>query len=105
MNWITQAGGVAVIAHPARYKLSTNEEFALFSEFKSLGGQGVEVVTGSHTPAEYITYAETAREFGLVASRGSDFHSPAESHSELGTLPFLPGNVTPVWELLADRIQ
>ena len=105
VNWITQAGGVAVIAHPARYKLSTNEEFALFSEFKSLGGQGVEVVTGSHTPAEYITYAETAREFGLVASRGSDFHSPAESHTELGTLPFLPGNVTPVWELLADRIQ
>lgn len=105
VNWITQAGGVAVIAHPARYKLSTNEEFALFSEFKSLGGQGVEVVTGSHTPAEYITYAETAREFGLVASRGSDFHSPAESHTELGTLPFLPANVTPVWELLAERIQ
>jgi hypothetical protein len=105
VSWITQAGGVAVIAHPARYKLSTNEEFALFSEFKSLGGQGVEVVTGSHTPAEYITYAETAREFGLVASRGSDFHSPAESHTELGTLPLLPGNVTPVWELLADRIH
>jgi hypothetical protein len=62
-------------------------------------------VTGSHTPAEYITYAETAREFGLVASRGSDFHSPAESHTELGTLPLLPGNVTPVWALLADRIH
>ena len=105
VTWIREAGGIAVIAHPARYKFSTNEEFALFSEFKNHGGQGVEVVTGSHTPAEYLTYADTAREFGLAASRGSDFHSPDESHTELGTLPFLPGQLTPVWELLADRIQ
>ena len=105
VNWITQAGGVAVIAHPARYKFSTNEEFALFTEFKAHGGQAVEVVTGSHTAAEYVTYADTAREFGLAASRGSDFHSPDESHTDLGTLPYLPGNLTPVWELLADRIR
>lgn len=105
VTWITQAGGVAVIAHPARYKFSANEEYALFSEFKTHGGQGVEVVTGSHTPAEYVTYAATALEFGLVASRGSDFHSPDESHTDLGTLPYLPGALTPVWNLLADRIQ
>ena len=105
VTWITQAGGVAVIAHPARYKFSTNEEFALFTEFKALGGKAVEVVTGSHTAAEYVTYAETALEFGLAASRGSDFHSPDESHTDLGTLPYLPGNLTPVWDLLADRIQ
>jgi predicted metal-dependent phosphoesterase TrpH len=96
---------VAVIAHPARYKLSANEEYALFSEFKNHGGQGVEVVTGSHTAAEYLCYADTAREFGLAASRGSDFHSPDESHTELGTLPLLPKQLTPVWELLANRIQ
>ena len=105
VTWITQAGGMAVIAHPARYKFTANEEFALFTEFKGHGGQGVEVVTGSHSPAEYITYADTAREFGLAASRGSDFHSPDESHTELGTLPFLAGQLTPVWELLTDRIQ
>lgn len=105
VSWITQAGGVAVIAHPARYKFTPNQEFALFTEFKGHGGQGVEVITGSHTPAEYLTYADTAREFGLAASRGSDFHSPDESHTELGTLPLLPGNLTTVWELLADRIQ
>ncbi len=105
VTWITQAGGIAVIAHPARYKFSTNEEFALFTEFKALGGKAVEVVTGSHTAAEYVTYAETAKEFGLAASRGSDFHSPDESHTDLGTLPYLPGNLTPVWDLLADRIQ
>jgi hypothetical protein len=103
--WITQAGGVAVIAHPGRYNFSANEEFALFSEFKAHGGRGVEVVTGSHTAAEYVTYAAMAREFGLAASRGSDFHSPNESHTDLGKLPYLPGELTPVWELLADRIQ
>jgi 3',5'-nucleoside bisphosphate phosphatase len=105
VQWITDAGGVAVIAHPARYKFTANEEFALFSEFKTHGGRGVEVVTGSHTPAEYVRYAETAREFGLAASRGSDFHSPDESHTDLGKLPFLPGQLTPVWDLLADRIR
>jgi len=105
VTWISEAGGMAVIAHPARYKFSPNEEFALFTEFKAHGGGGVEVVTGSHTSAEYVTYAAMATEFGLAASRGSDFHSPDESHTELGTLPFLPGNVTPVWEALASRIQ
>jgi predicted metal-dependent phosphoesterase TrpH len=105
VQWITAAGGIAVIAHPARYKFSANEEYALFSEFKAHGGRGVEVVTGSHTAAEYVKYGETAREFGLAASRGSDFHSPGESHTDLGRLPYLPGELTPVWELLADRIR
>ncbi len=105
VGWITNAGGIAVIAHPARYKLSPNEEFALFTEFKAHGGRAVEVVTGSHTAAEYVTYADMAREFDLAASRGSDFHSPDESHTELGTLPYLPGNLTPVWDLLTERMQ
>ena len=105
MGWIMRAGGVAVIAHPARYRFTAIEEFALFTEFKSHGGQGVEVVTGSHSAAEYVTYAQSAREFGLAASRGSDFHSPDESHTDLGTLPLLPSGLTPVWELLESRIQ
>lgn len=103
--WITQAKGIAVIAHPGRYNFTANEEYALFTEFKAHGGRGVEVVTGSHTKQEFIKYAETAMEFGLAASRGSDFHSPDESHTDLGTLPLLPGELTSVWELLADRIQ
>jgi predicted metal-dependent phosphoesterase TrpH len=105
VHWITQGGGVAVIAHPARYKFTANEEYALFSEFQAHGGRGVEVVTGSHTAAEAARYAGTAKEFGLAASRGSDFHSPDESHTDLGKLPPLPEGLTPVWELLADRIQ
>lgn len=105
VGWITGAKGIAIIAHPARYRFTPNEEYALFTEFKAHGGRGVEVVTGSHSAAEYVKYAETATEFGLAASRGSDFHSPEESRTDLGSLPFLPGSLTPVWELLADRVQ
>jgi predicted metal-dependent phosphoesterase TrpH len=105
VHWIRDAGGMAVIAHPARYKFTANEEYALFTEFKGFGGQGVEVVTGSHSAAEALSYADTAREFGLAASRGSDFHSPEESRTELGALPDLPIGLTPVWTLLAERIQ
>lgn len=105
VGWITQAGGMAVIAHPARYKFSANEELALFTEFKGHGGCGLEVVTGSHSVAESVSYAHSAIEFDLAASRGSDFHSPLESRTELGALPMLSGELTPVWTLLADRIQ
>ncbi|MCZ2407769.1 MAG: PHP domain-containing protein [Burkholderiales bacterium] len=104
VRWIREAGGLAVIAHPARYGFSANEEYALFSEFQQHGGQGVEVVTGSHTTAECAVYAGMAREFGLAASRGSDFHSPNESHTDLGKLPPLPGDLPTVWDALAHRI-
>jgi 3',5'-nucleoside bisphosphate phosphatase len=105
VRWITQAGGIAVIAHPGRYKFTPNEEYALFSEFKTHGGQGVEVVTGSHTTSDYAKYADTALEFGLLASRGSDFHSPTESHIDLGALPALPKKLTPVWDALSERVH
>ena len=105
VEWISNAGGLAVVAHPARYKFTPTEEYALFSEFKALGGRGVEVVTGSHSAAEAVRYANTAREFDLLASRGSDFHSPDESRIDLGGLPPLPEGLASVWEALAGRIH
>jgi len=105
VGWIRDAGGVAVMAHPARYSHSPTQEYALFTEFIAHGGQAVEVVTGSHSPAEYVKYADMAIELGLAASRGSDFHSPEESHCDLGALPFLEGRLKPVWELLEHRVQ
>ncbi len=105
VRWITGAGGVAVIAHPGRYRFTPTEEYALITEFMAHGGRGIEVMTGSHSAAEQAKYADTAREFGLLASRGSDFHSPAESRTELGSLPDLPGGLTPVWQALAARVQ
>jgi predicted metal-dependent phosphoesterase TrpH len=105
VRWITHAGGLAVIAHPGRYNFTANEEYALLTEFKAHGGRGIEVVTGSHGRADYLKYTDMALEFGLLASRGSDFHSPDESRTDLGKLPELPGQLTPVWEALADRVQ
>ena len=105
VRWINGAGGVAVIAHPGRYKFSVNAEFALFSEFKAHGGLGTEVLTGSHGAADTRKYTAMALEFGLLASRGSDFHSPTESRIELGSLPDLPGDLTPVWSALVSQVQ
>lgn len=106
VGWIARAGGVAVIAHPARYsRFTPTEEYALFSEFKAHGGRGVEVMTGSHSAAECLKYADVAIEFDLLASRGSDFHAPGESRTDLGSLPALPGKLTPVWQALSDRVS
>ncbi len=105
VRWITAAGGTAVVAHPGRYRFTPTEEYALFTEFIAHGGRAVEVVTGSHTEAEYIKYADMALEFDLLASRGSDFHDPDESRTDLGALPWLPGKLKPVWEAIEARIQ
>lgn len=104
VRWICDAGGMAIIAHPSRYKFSPTLEYALFSEFKAHGGRGVEVVCGSHTAADVVKYMGMAQEFDMLASRGSDFHAPDESHVEFGALPPLPGHLNPVWLALASRI-
>jgi hypothetical protein len=95
--WIRASGGRAVVAHPGRYKLGSLELRRFFGEFKAAGGEGVEVVTGSHSRAQYAEFARLAREFGFLASRGSDFHGPEESIVDLGRLPQLPGDLEPVW--------
>ncbi len=100
LSWIHGAGGVAVIAHPGRYHYTETQFGALFSEFKDLGGQGIEVVTGSHSPHQYHEYAQVARNYGFLASCGSDFHSPTESRHDLGSLPALPADLTPAWHSL-----
>jgi len=97
VGWIRTSGGRAVVAHPGRYKLGRAEMRRFLAEFKAAGGEGIEVITGSHTPAHYAEYASLARELGLLASRGSDFHGPKESTVELGGLPPLPSDLTPVW--------
>jgi len=97
MDWIRSAGGIPVIAHPGRYKFDATAEGALFDEFRQRGGNAIEVVTGSHTPDQYATYAEVARRYGFLASRGTDFHAPGEARVEFDALPPLPASVTPVW--------
>lgn len=96
VNWITSSGGQAVLAHPGRYDIKGKATRRLLAEFKTLGGEGVEVVTGSHTPDQHQLYAELAEYFGLLSSRGSDFHAPGE-YRELGGGPELPAKCTPIW--------
>lgn len=98
VGWIQAAGGTAVVAHPGRYKYTALEFDALFGQFIDLGGEAIEVVTGSHSPDQFREYADVARRFGFEASRGSDFHALGEGRTELGKLPPLPPDLTPVWE-------
>lgn len=100
VGWINAAGGVAVVAHPGRYKLSKAEMRLLLADFDDAGGRAIEVVTGSHQPHQYREYAALARELGFMASRGSDYHGPGESSFQPGKLPPLPDNLTPVWDAL-----
>jgi predicted metal-dependent phosphoesterase TrpH len=97
VTWIRASGGMAVIAHPGRYKLARGDMREFLAEFKEMGGAGIEVVTGSHSPDQYFEFARSAREFGLLASRGSDYHGKGESRADLGKLPPLPDDLKPIW--------
>ena len=96
VGWIRASGGMAVIAHPGRYAFNARELHLLLDDFRTLGGEGIEVITGSHHPSEYGKFADLARAFGLKASRGADFHAPGEG-IDIGRLPALPHYCQPVW--------
>lgn len=98
VQWINAAGGQAVIAHPARYKLSATRLRQLLSEFKSYGGVGLEVVSSAHSDSDCANMGRYAKQFDLLASCGSDFHGPEQSWVELGRIPPLPEGCRPIWE-------
>ena len=103
VGWIRGSGGVAVLAHPGRYtagrkKMGSTTLRELLCEFADLGGQGIEVISGAHTPEQYAEFAHYAQEFGLFSSCGSDFHGPGESYRDLGCLPDFPMGCRPVWQ-------
>lgn len=98
VQWILESNGQAVIAHPGRYSLNPMQMDELIEQFKILGGEGIEVVTGSHTVDQYAMYAHKSMRSGLKASRGSDFHGPTESRVNLGELPRLPDGCVPIWD-------
>jgi hypothetical protein len=81
--------------------MSENELWALATEFRDLGGAGIEVVCSSHGAGDVQRFAELALHFGFAASRGSDFHGPGESNAELGRVGVLPQRLAPVWDRLA----
>ncbi len=105
VGWIRASGGRAVIAHPGRYKLSRKAMDELLEEFRALGGEAIEVITGSHTPEQSMQFARHSQRLGLLASRGSDFHGPGESYFDLGRMPALPAICRPVWHDWNETIQ
>ncbi len=98
LTWIRAAGGEAVLAHPGRYQMGREKMRLLLSEFRHLGGTGIEVVTGSHTPDQVPVFTELSVDFDLLASIGSDFHAPGEGGRELGRLTALPARCRPIWQ-------
>ena len=97
--WIKAAGGVAVVAHPMRYKLSAKWMNRALAVFKQAGGQGIEVVTGRASLDEIRMSQQFAEKHHLYASAGSDFHAPDNIYLELGRLAAMPAGLKPVWEL------
>ncbi|HHJ14322.1 MAG TPA: PHP domain-containing protein [Gammaproteobacteria bacterium] len=98
VGWIRGAGGLAVIAHPARYGLTRTKLGELIDDFRLAGGNGLEVVSGSHSRDQNLHMAALARTRGLYASCGSDYHGPENPWVELGRLPELPAGCVPVWQ-------
>ena len=98
LGWIRQAGGLPVIAHPARYGLTRSKLKLLIGEFREAGGVGLEVVSGSHSLDETLHMAAVSREHQLFASCGSDYHGPEKPWVEIGRLRKFPNGCTPIWE-------
>lgn len=101
VQWITEAGGVAVVAHPDKYKLTRTKLKRLLVDFKEAGGLAMEVVSGRQQPQTSQDLGRIANEYGLYASCGSDFHVPDQPWQELGKYSPMPEGVRPVWEAWA----
>ena len=97
IEWIHEAGGQAVLAHPGRYKVTRSGMSSLLAEFKDRGGDAIEVLTSSHTESQCQEFVGHALRHRFLASCGSDFHGPGESWMDLGEIPPLPDALIPVW--------
>lgn len=98
IQWIREAGGIAVLAHPLKYKMTRSRLKRLLADFVQAGGQGLEVVSGQQNPQQTASLGELCAQMSLLASCGSDFHAPGPRWAELGAFTPLPTGVVPVWE-------
>ena len=99
-SWLNAAGGVAVLAHPLRYKLTRTKLIRLIEEMQQTGIQGIEISTSTTDKQQMEMLANLAVEHQLLASIGSDFHSTNQPWVQLGGAVQLPSRVTPVWNEL-----
>ncbi|HEY8385319.1 MAG TPA: PHP domain-containing protein [Porticoccaceae bacterium] len=98
VEWIRDAGGTAVLAHPAKYGLTRSRLLALTSDFRAWGGVGLEVVSGLQLPSVTRDLAQLCCQLSLYASWGSDFHQPGQPWAELGRFSTPPANISPIWD-------
>lgn len=98
IGWIRDAGGVAVLAHPTKYKLTRSKLIELLTDFKAAGGEAMEVISGSQVPSVTRDMARLCQNMGFDASCGSDFHAPNQEWAALGKVAPLPENCTAVWQ-------
>lgn len=98
IQWITQSGGIAVLAHPDKYDLTRTKLYELLDDFVDAGGHALEVVSGKQDSGVTDKLARAAKEFSLLASCGSDFHGPNQPWQALGKYSTLPDTCEPVWQ-------
>ncbi|NKB38090.1 MAG: PHP domain-containing protein [Gammaproteobacteria bacterium] len=97
ITWVREAGGVAVLAHPEKYKLTRTKLSLLLDDFQDAGGEAMEVVSGKQSKDITEKLSRLCCQKNLLASVGSDFHQPGQSWSELGQTSALPGECKTVW--------
>lgn len=100
VEWIVEAGGIAVLAHPAKYKMTRSKLCRLTESFAEAGGGAIEVLSGKQPVGLAENLAKIANQFNLAGSCGSDFHTPGQPWQELGCASTLPSTVQPVWKLI-----
>ena len=98
--WILGAGGIPVLAHPHRYKLTRTRLECLIRHFAEAGGRALEVACANQELTSMRQLAQFGEKYGLYGSRGSDYHGPSMRWVKLGRMPALPAGCRPVWSLL-----
>lgn len=97
VDWVRAAGGRAVLAHPQAYDLGRKRLRELVGRFTRAGGEAIEVALANLRPDQMAQSAALAREFGLLASAGSDLHAPSQFWRLPSKVPQLPDDLVPVW--------
>lgn len=103
ISWITQAGGIALLAHPQHYHLTSTKLDLLLGRFVAAGGEGMEIQPLHSTPTVHKQLLHKLDSFNLMGSVGSDFHGKEHQLTSFGQPFTIPDNVRPVW--LDPRIQ
>jgi 3',5'-nucleoside bisphosphate phosphatase len=98
IEWIRDAGGNAILAHPNKYKMTRTKLLSLLDDFQAAGGEGIEVISGNQTKDVTQKLTQICEQRNLLASCGSDFHQPGQRWAELGKVAPLPKSCKAVWE-------